>query len=114
MDWEKEGREPDYRFSLANERTFLAWMRTALALLAAAVIFHQFAVQVEPRWLRFAVSGIVAVASAVLAVGAFAHWRGNQIAMRHDRALPRSPLLAGIAAAMLMISALTAILLLLQ
>jgi len=29
--------EPDYRFTLANERTFLAWQRTALGLLAAAV-----------------------------------------------------------------------------
>jgi putative membrane protein len=29
--------EPDYRFTLANERTFLAWERTALGLLAAAV-----------------------------------------------------------------------------
>ena len=26
--------EPDYRFTLANERTFLAWQRTALGLLA--------------------------------------------------------------------------------
>jgi len=31
--------EPDYRFTLANERTFLAWQRTALGLLAAAVAF---------------------------------------------------------------------------
>jgi putative membrane protein len=38
MDWQQEGREPDYRFSLANERTSLAWMRAALALLAAAVL----------------------------------------------------------------------------
>jgi uncharacterized membrane protein YidH (DUF202 family) len=30
------GREPDHRFTLANERTFLAWMRTSLALLAVA------------------------------------------------------------------------------
>lgn len=32
-----EGDEPDYRFSFANERTFLAWIRTALAFLAAGV-----------------------------------------------------------------------------
>ena len=32
-----EGEEPDYRFSLANERTFLAWIRTSLGLVAAAV-----------------------------------------------------------------------------
>jgi hypothetical protein len=31
-----DGAEPDPRFTLANERTFLAWIRTALALIAAA------------------------------------------------------------------------------
>jgi putative membrane protein len=29
-----EPREPDYRFIFANERTFLAWQRTSLGLLA--------------------------------------------------------------------------------
>lgn len=29
--------EPDVRFTLANERTFLAWIRTSLAFLAVAV-----------------------------------------------------------------------------
>ena len=29
--------EPDYRFTLANERTFLAWQRTALGLLLAVL-----------------------------------------------------------------------------
>jgi putative membrane protein len=36
MESSEDTREPDYRFTLANERTFLAWIRTALALLAAA------------------------------------------------------------------------------
>ena len=34
-------REPDYRFTLANERTFLAWLRTSLSLLAAGVAVVQ-------------------------------------------------------------------------
>ncbi|WP_369140677.1 YidH family protein [Modestobacter versicolor] len=33
---------PDYRFSLANERTLLAWLRTALALVAGGVAMTQF------------------------------------------------------------------------
>lgn len=41
--WQREGREPDYRFSLANERTFLAWIRTALAVVGGGVLFRQFA-----------------------------------------------------------------------
>lgn len=39
--WQLEGSEPDYRFSLANERTFLAWLRTALAMVAAGVLLQQ-------------------------------------------------------------------------
>lgn len=35
------GTEPDYRFTLANERTFLAWIRTALALIAGGVAVAQ-------------------------------------------------------------------------
>ena len=37
------GEAPDYRFSLANERTFLAWIRTALGFLAAGVGLDQLA-----------------------------------------------------------------------
>ena len=36
----RQGTEPDVRFSLANERTFLAWTRTALALIAGALAFR--------------------------------------------------------------------------
>ena len=36
--WRKTGSTPDYRFSLANETTFLAWIRTALAVLAAGAV----------------------------------------------------------------------------
>lgn len=59
--WRREGRDPDYRFSLANERTFLAWIRSALALLAGGVILEQLATRLGPpdssspsrrRWLR--------------------------------------------------------------
>jgi putative membrane protein len=32
-----QGDEPDPRFSQASERTALAWMRTALALVAAGI-----------------------------------------------------------------------------
>lgn len=41
--WQDSGKDPDYRFSLANERTFPAWIRTALAILAGALLLHQLA-----------------------------------------------------------------------
>lgn len=37
------GEAPDYRFSLANERTFLAWIRTSLGFLAGGVGLDQLA-----------------------------------------------------------------------
>ncbi len=114
MAWQDEGREPDYRFSLANERTYLAWMRTALALLAAAVLFHQFATHIQPKWVLALLSGFGAIAAGGLALGGFMHWRKNQIAMRHEQPLPRSALLAGLALVMVALCVATAIVLVLQ
>ena len=36
------GTEPDPRFTLANERTFLAWIRTSLAFLAGGIAIEAF------------------------------------------------------------------------
>ena len=41
------GEAPDYRFSLANERTFLAWIRTSLCLFAGGLAIYGYL-----RWLR--------------------------------------------------------------
>jgi putative membrane protein len=90
MNWQDQGKEPDYRFTLANERTFLAWIRTALALLAGAVVLHQFVKQIEPTWLIRSICVLLTVAGASMAVVGFKQWRANQIAMRMDRALPPS------------------------
>jgi putative membrane protein len=95
--WRREGSEPDYRFSLANERTFLAWIRTALALLAGGVLLDQFSTKLEPHGVVLGLAiGLCALAS-VLCILAYTRWRANEIAMRHARALPSTvaiPLLA--------------------
>lgn len=81
------GTEPDARFSLANERTFLAWARTALALLAGGVALEALDLPVEPR-LRFA-AAVVLVALGVLApVLAWAGWARAERAMRRGDPLP--------------------------
>jgi putative membrane protein len=93
MDWKQEGADPDYRFSLANERTCLAWIRTALAILAGGVVLHQLYEHSLPRWLSASVGLSVSAISCALAVGAYRQWRAYEIAMRHARPLPRSRLL---------------------
>ncbi|WP_420814622.1 YidH family protein, partial [Kineococcus vitellinus] len=66
------GEEPDPRFSLANERTFLAWVRTSLALLAAGVALEGLDLALQPQ-LRLAASLVLVGLGALCPVQA---WRG--------------------------------------
>lgn len=83
--WMREGEAPDYRFSLANERTFLAWIRTALSLLAGGLVLEQFATRLRPRALVVGMAVGLAVLSMLLCAMAYRRWRDNEIAMRHGR-----------------------------
>jgi putative membrane protein len=110
------GTEPDARFTFANERTFLAWSRTALALVVAGLAI----VQLLPPFPGVPVGrhllGLPLIAlGAVLAVTAYTEWLRNQRALRRGEPLPRSVLpwilsatvtgIAIIAAIVLLISA---------
>lgn len=86
--WREEGQEPDYRFSLANERTFLAWIRTALALLAGGVLLEQFASSLQPREVVVGLAVSLCVVAAVASALAYGRWKANEIAMRHSGPLP--------------------------
>ena len=103
--WREEGQEPDYRFSLANERTFLAWIRTALALLAGGVLLEQFAPRLQPHVALVALAAVLAALSAVLCGAAYVRWKANEIAMRHARALPGTIAIPLIAATTLLVAA---------
>jgi putative membrane protein len=81
--------EPDYRFTLANERTFLAWQRTALGLLAAAVGVVQFMPELAVPGLRHVLGGAIGVL-AMLTAGAGLHrWIQVDHAIRREQPLPR-------------------------
>ena len=112
-----DGTEPDPRFTFANDRTFLAWSRTALALVVAGL----GVVQLLPPfpgvpWGRHVLGVPLIVFGAVVAVVAYGEWVRNQRAMRHGQPLPRSlmprllavviTVIAAIAAAVVLISAL--------
>lgn len=88
--WRRSGREPDYRFTLANERTFLAWIRTALALVAGSVLLVQFSTQLRPRGVLLALACGLCVLSMLLAATAYSRWKRNEIAMRHAEPLPHA------------------------
>ena len=99
--WYQQGEEPDYRFTLANERTFLAWLRTALALLAGAVALAQFVPSFGIKGLHTALAVLLAVIGTVLAAFSYQRWATVQRAMRHDKPLPMTwlPFAVGWAAA---------------
>jgi putative membrane protein len=83
--------EPDPRFTLANERTFLAWSRTALALVAAGLGIVQLLPPFPGVPFGRHVLGIpLIILGAVLAVAAYWEMMRNQAAMRRGLPLPRS------------------------
>ncbi|MGH9208938.1 MAG: YidH family protein [Acidimicrobiales bacterium] len=84
--------EPDARFTYANERTFLAWNRTALALIATGVAATQLLPDLHVASGRRILGLPMIALGAVVAVTSFRHWRANQRAMRRNEPLPSSPM----------------------
>jgi putative membrane protein len=87
------GTEPDARFTWANERTFLAWSRTALALVAAGLAI----VQLLPPfpgipWGRHIIGTPLILLGSAVAVISYLEWEGNQRALRRGEPLHRSRL----------------------
>jgi putative membrane protein len=83
--------EPDARFTLANQRTFLSWSRTALALVAAGLGI----VQLLPPfpgvpWGRRVIGVPLIVLGAVTAAAAYREWTRTQRALRRGDPLPHS------------------------
>ena len=82
--------EPDVRFTYANERTFLAWNRTALALIATGVAATQLLPKLQVEWGRRLLGLPLIALGAVVAAESLRQWRANQRAMRRGDPLPRS------------------------
>lgn len=83
----REGDEPDPRFSLANERTFLAWLRTALAMYAAAFALEALALPASIGW-RTAAAAVFLVLGSIATIQAWAGWAGTEKALRNHTPLP--------------------------
>src|ERR687885_1502717 len=75
------GEEPDPRFTLANERTFLAWNRTALALIGGGLAAGQL-LDFESRAVRLIVGLVPILLGALLAAGSYRRWEANERALR--------------------------------
>jgi putative membrane protein len=105
--------EPDYRFTLANERTFLAWIRSSLSLLAAGIAVVQLIPAFPLAGVR-TVTGWLLVVLAVLCAGnGVLRWHRVEYAMRRDGALPpqRAPWVLAVGLAVLALVALVLVVL---
>ena len=91
------GSEPDPRFTLANERTFLAWIRTSLALVAGGIAVEAFIADLFTPEIRKTISIFLLLLAMAIGTGAFFRWLNIERAMRKGKPLPLpliAPLLA--------------------
>jgi putative membrane protein len=92
------GEEPDPRFTLANERTFLAWIRTSLALLAGGIAVEAFTSGLFIEPVRKGLAVLLLLLGMMLSGGAAMRWLRVERSMRTKAPLPLPlfvPLLAG-------------------
>ncbi|WP_327251936.1 YidH family protein [Streptomyces sp. NBC_01244] len=108
-----EGVTPDYRFSLANERTFLAWIRTALALIGGGFAVDQFLPDL--RWaVRVAMAFALLALGAACALRAVNHWVQCERAMRRrgeDLPMSRFPVVLSLGVGLVAVGMVVVILL---
>lgn len=103
-----QGEEPDPRYTLANERTFLAWVRTTLAMLAGAVGLHSLGFP-ETDWVRGVLVVALALIGALLTALAFVRWARIEQAMRLREPLPRFTLGLVVTVVLVVVSVLLAV-----
>lgn len=87
---DNQPNEPDVRFSYANERTFLAWIRTSLGLVTAGLAITQLLPPFHLAGGRKLIGLPLIALGVVVALLSFRTWQGNERAMRAGRVLPRS------------------------
>ncbi|GAA2751743.1 YidH family protein [Amnibacterium kyonggiense] len=107
------GEEPDPRFTLANERTFLAWIRTGLALIAGGVAVNAVRLPI-PDGVQIAVVLILLVLGLVVPPLAWVNWAVTERALRLGRPLPGSLVTLPLAVGVLLVAALVGLGILLQ
>lgn len=102
------GTEPDVRFTLANERTFLAWSRTALALVVGGLAVAQLLPPFPGvPWGRYLIAMPLLILGSVVSIVSYREWTGNQRALRRGEPLSRSrlPKILAISIALIALSA---------
>jgi putative membrane protein len=106
-----EGDEPDPRFTLANERTFLAWIRTALALVASGIGLEAFVPRLALPGFRQVLAVCLVLLGSAVSATAWTRWVRAQRAMRRGEPLPLPRLAPVLAAGIAAVALVTVVLL---
>lgn len=104
------GEDPDYRFTLANERTFLAWIRTSLALIAGGLAVIELVPGFGLAGGREVLGGALIALGTLLAVGSMSRWANVEEAIRESRPIPTTKLPFVLAIGVIGVSLMVAIL----
>lgn len=97
------GEEPDHRFSLANERTFLAWIRTSLGLIGGGVAVEAFGVATPD--VRASLAFLLVALGGFCGAAASLRWARVERALRERGPLPASGMTWLTSAAVLVVAA---------
>ncbi|HEY6424011.1 MAG TPA: DUF202 domain-containing protein [Pseudonocardiaceae bacterium] len=81
------GTDPDYRFTLANERTFLAWLRTSLGLVAGGIALDSLVPEFGPKPVRVGLAALLLLLALLAAGGSYVRWERAERALRTGRTL---------------------------
>jgi putative membrane protein len=85
------GSEPDPRFLLANERTFLAWNRTSLALIGGGVAVSEL-IKGGDRATRLVAALVLIAFGGYVALNSYLHFERSRRALDRGQPLPDSAL----------------------
>lgn len=100
----RQGEAPDYRFTLANERTFLAWIRTALGFLVAGVALEQLPGNFPVPFIGEGLSILLVIVAGIIACHGYFRWLANERAMRLKQDLGYTSALKVLAILMVLMS----------
>jgi putative membrane protein len=106
------GHDPDYRFTLANERTFLAWIRTSLALIAGGLAVLELVPEFAVSGGREILGASLIILGTALAAGSVMRWASAEEAMRQDRPIPATRLPVVLACGVMIVTVMVVVLVL--